>query len=143
MSSCNTKSGIRTGTIQGKPRRTSTKIKVVSCSCGQICENVTGLNLNQIKAKCQASENKLTGPDKRCFVSLTDVLNTSFLKFGDTIYSKTPSNTFIPICNFDKPISASQCFVKTNDIVMILFLNISMTIFLLVTAMLVLPVTHL
>ena len=66
---------------------------------------------------CQASENKLTGPDKRCFVSLTDILNTSFLKFRDTIYSKTPSNTFVPICNFDRLISATQCLVKTNDIV--------------------------
>ena len=70
-----------------------------------------------MKAKCQASENKLTGPDKRCFVLLTDILNTSFLKFGDSIYRKTPSNTFVPICNFDKPISAIQCFVETNDIV--------------------------
>ena len=67
--------------------------------------------------KFQASENKLTGPDKRCFVSLTDILNTSFLKFGNTIYCKTPSNTFVPICNFDKPISATQCFVETNYIV--------------------------
>ena len=50
-------------------------------------------------------------------MSLTDILNTSFLKFGDTIYCKTPSNTFVPICNFDKPISATQCFVETNDIV--------------------------
>ena len=48
-----------------------------------------GLKLHQIKAKCQASENKLTGPDKRCFASLTDVLNILFLKFGDTIYCKT------------------------------------------------------
>ena len=48
---------------------------------------------------------------------LTDILNTSFLKFGDTTYCKTPSNTFVPICNFDKPISATQCFVETNDIV--------------------------
>ena len=111
MSSCNTKSGIRTGTNQDKPTRTSSKIKGVSCSCGQLCKNFRGLKLHQIKAKCQASENK------RCFMSLTDILNTSFLKFGDTIYSKTPSNTFIPICNFDKPISANQCFVKTNDIV--------------------------
>ena len=70
-----------------------------------------------IKAKCQASENKLTGPDKKCFVLLTDILNTSFLKFGDTIYCKTPSNTFVPICNFNKPISVTQCFVETNDIV--------------------------
>ena len=76
-----------------------------------------GLKLHQIKAKCQASENKLTGLDKSCFVSLTDILNISFLKFGDTIYCKTPSNTFLPICNFDKPISATQCFVETNDIV--------------------------
>ena len=60
---------------------------------------------------------KLTGPDERCFVSLTDILNTSFLNFGDTIYCKTPSNTFVPICNFDKPISATQCFVETIDIV--------------------------
>ena len=117
MSSCNTNSGIRTGTNQDKPTRTSTKIKGVSCSCGQLCKNFRGLKLHQIKAKFQASENKLTGPDKRCFVSLTDILNTSFLKFGDTIYSKTPSNTFVPICNFDKPISATQCFVKTNDTV--------------------------
>ena len=93
------------------------KIMGVSCSCGQLCKNLRGLKLHQIKAKCQASENKLTGPDKRCFVSLTDILNTSFLKFGDIIYCKTPSNTFVPICNFDKPISAAQCFVKTNDIV--------------------------
>ena len=71
----------------------------------------------QIKAKCQASENKLTGPDKRCFVSLTVILKTLFLKFGETIYRKTPSNTFVPICNFNKPISATQCFVETNDIV--------------------------
>ena len=117
MSSCNTKSGIRTGTKHDKPTRTSTKIKGVSCSCGQLCKNFRGLKLQIIKAKCQASENKLTGPDKRYFVSLTDILNTSFLKFGDTIYSKTPSNTFVPICNFDKPISATQCFVETNDIV--------------------------
>ena len=142
MSSCNTKSGIRTGTNQDKPTRISTKIKGVSCSYGQLCKNFRDLILHQIKAKCQASENKLTGSDKRYFVSLTDILNTSFLKFGDTIYSKNLSNTFVLICNFDKPISATQCFVKTNDIV-ILFLNISMTIFLLVTAMLVLPVTHL
>ena len=50
-------------------------------------------------------------------MSLTDILNTSFLKFGDTIYCKTPSNTFVPICNFDKPISATQCSVETNYIV--------------------------
>ena len=117
MSSCNTKSGIRTGTKQDKPTRTSTKIKGVSRSCGQLCKNFRGLKLHQIKAKCQASENKLTCPDKRCFVSLTDILNTSFLKFGDTIYCKTPSNTFVPICNFNKPISVTQCFVETNDIV--------------------------
>ena len=102
MSSCNTKSRIRTGTR-------------VSCSCGQLCKNLRGLKLHQIKAKCQTSENKLAGPDKRCFVSLTDILNTSFLK--DIIYGKTPSNTFVPICNFDKPISATQCFVETNDVV--------------------------
>ena len=87
----------------------------MSCSCGQLCKSFRGLKLHQIKAKCQASENKLTGPNKRCFVSLTDILNTSFLKFGDNIYCKTPSNTFVPICNFDKPISATQCFVETND----------------------------
>ena len=91
--------------------------KQLSRSCGQLCKNFRGLKLHQIKAKCQASENKLTGPDKRCFVSLTDILNTSFLKFRDTIYCKTPSNTFVPICNFDEPISATQCFVETNDIV--------------------------
>ena len=117
MSSCNTKSGIRTGMKQDKPKRTSAKSKGVSCSCGQLCKNFRGLKLHQIKAKCQASENKLTGPDKRRFVSLTDILNISFLKFGGTIYCKTLSNTFVPICNFDKPISATQCFVKTNDIV--------------------------
>ena len=117
MSSCNTKSRIRTGTKQDKPTRTSAKAKGVSCSCRQLCKNFRGLKLHQIKAKCQATENKLTGPDKRCFVSLTDTLNTSFLKSGDTIYCKTPSNTFVPTCNSDKPISATQCFVGTNDIV--------------------------
>ena len=60
-SSCNTKSK------QDKPTRTSTKIKGVSCSGGQLCKNFRGLKLHQIKAKCQASENKLTSPDKRCF----------------------------------------------------------------------------
>ena len=50
-------------------------------------------------------------------MSLTDILNTAFLKLGDTICCKAPSNTFVPICNFDKPISATQCFVETNDIV--------------------------
>ena len=100
-----------------KSTRTSAKIKRVSCSCGQLCKNFIGLKLHQIRAKCQASENKLTGPDKRCVVSLTDILNTSFLKFGDTIYCKTSSNTFVSICNFNKPISATQCFIETNDIV--------------------------
>ena len=71
------------------------------------------------KGQVQASENELTGPDNKCFMSLTDILDTSFLKFGDTIYCKTPSNTFVPICNFDKPISATQCFVETNDIAVI------------------------
>ena len=50
-------------------------------------------------------------------MSLTDILNTSFLTFGDTNYCKTISNTFVPICNFDRPISATQCFAETNDIV--------------------------
>ena len=87
------------------------------CSCGQLCKNFRGLKLHQAKAKYQASENKLTGPDKRSFLSLTDVLTTSFLTFGDTIYCKTPSNTFVPISNYIKPISATQCFVETIDIV--------------------------
>ena len=119
MSSCNrvTKSEIRTGTKQDKLTRTSAKTKGVSCSCGQLCKNFGGLKLHQIKAKCQASENELTGPDKRCFVSLTDILTSSFLKFGDTVYCKTPSSTFVPISNYTKPISATQCFVETNDIV--------------------------
>ena len=116
MSSCDTESWIRTGTKQDKPTRTSAKAKGVLCSCGQLCKNFRGLKLHQIKAKCQASENKLTGPDKRCFLSLTgsltDIPNTSFLKFRDTIYCKTPSDTFVPICNFDKPISATQCWLK-------------------------------
>ena len=112
LSSCITTLGIRTGTKHDKPTRTSAETKGVSCSCGQLCKNFRDLKLHQIKAKCQASENKLTGPDKRCFVSLTDILNTSFLNFGDTIYCKTPSNTFVPICNFEKPISATQCFME-------------------------------
>ena len=117
MSSCITKLRIRTRTKHDKQTRTSAKIKGVSCSCGQLCKNFGGLKLHQIKAKCPASENKLTIHDKRCFVLLTDILNTSFLKFGDTIYCKTPSNSFAPICNLYKPISATQCFVETNDIV--------------------------
>ena len=79
------------------------KSKGVSCSCGQLCKYFRGLKLHQIKAKCQASENKLIGPDKRCFVSLTDILNTSFLKFGDTIYWKTPSNTFFQFVTLINP----------------------------------------
>ena len=117
MSSCITKAGIRTGMKHDKETRTSTKTKGVLCSCGQLCKNFRGLKLHKIKPKSQASENKLTCPDKKCFVSLTDKLNTSFLKFGDTIYCKTPSNTFVPICNYNKPISATQCFAETNDIV--------------------------
>ena len=105
-----TKLEIRTGTKDDKPTRTSAKTKGVSCSCGQLCKNFRGLKLHQIKAKCQASGNKLTNPDKRCFVSLNKILNTLFLKFGDTIYCKTPSKTFVLICNFDKPISATQCY---------------------------------
>ena len=62
-------------TKQDKPTITSAKTKGVSYSCGQLCKNFRDLKLHQIKAKCQASENKLTGPDKRCFVSLTDILN--------------------------------------------------------------------
>ena len=95
MSSCNTKSRIRTGKKQDKPTRTSAKTKEVSCSCGKLCKNFRGLKLHQLKAKCQTSENKLTGPDKRCFVSLTAILNTSFLKFGDIIYYK---DTFKHFC---------------------------------------------
>ena len=110
-----TKLGIRTRTKHHKQTRTSTKTKGELCSCGQICKNFRGLKLHQIKVKCLPSENKLTGPDKRCFVSLTDILNTLFLTFGDTIYWKTTSNTFVPICNYNKPISATQCFVETND----------------------------
>ena len=51
MSSCNTKSGIRTGTKQDKLTRTSAKTKLVSCSCGQLCKNFRGLKLHQIKVK--------------------------------------------------------------------------------------------
>ena len=51
------------------------------------------------------------------WIPLTDILNASFLKFGDTIYCKTPSNNSVPICNFDKPNSATQCFVEISDIV--------------------------
>ena len=68
-------------------------------------------------SKCQASKNKLTGPDKRCFVSLTDIRTTSFLMLEDTTYCKALSDTFVPICKNTKPISATQCFVETNDIV--------------------------
>ena len=50
-------------------------------------------------------------------MSLTDILTTSFLKFGDTVCCKTPSNIFVPISNHTKPISATQCFIETNDIV--------------------------
>ena len=67
--------------------------------------------------KCQASENKITGPDKRCFVSLTDIHTTSFLKLEDTIYCKALLDTFVPISKYTKPISATQCFVETNGIV--------------------------
>ena len=40
MSSCNTKSGIRTETKQDKPTRTSAKTKGVSCSCGHILQEL-------------------------------------------------------------------------------------------------------
>ena len=89
MSSCITKSGIRTRTKRDKPTKTSDKTKGVSCSCGQLCKNFRDLKLHQIKAKCQASENKLTGPDKRRFVSLTDILKVSsqLRKFEFNIFS--------------------------------------------------------
>ena len=109
------KSGLRARTKQDKQTKTSAKTKGVSCSCGQLCKTFRDLKLHQIKAICQASENKLTGPDKRRFVSLADILTTSLLKFGGTIYCKTPSNTFVPISNYTKPISATQCFVETDD----------------------------
>ena len=119
MSSCSrvTKSGIRTRMKQDKQTRTSARTKGLSCSCGQLCKNFRHLKLHQKRAKCQTSENKLTGPDKRCFVSLTDMLTTAFLKFGDIIYCKTPSDTFVPIFNDTKPISTTQYFVETNAIV--------------------------
>ena len=119
MSNCShaTISGIRTGTNQDKQARTSAETKGVSCNCGQLCKKFRGLKLHQIKAKFQASENKLTGPEKRCFVALADILNTSFLKCEDTIYYKTPPNTFVPISNYNRPVSTTQCFVETNDIV--------------------------
>ena len=50
-------------------------------------------------------------------MSLTDIFTSSFLKSGDAVYCKTPSNTFVPISDYTKPISANQCFVETNDIV--------------------------
>ena len=116
MSTCSlvTRSGKRTGTKQDKQTRTSAKTKGMSCSCGQLYKNLRARKRHQIKAKCQASENKLTGPGKKCFVSLTDILTTSFLKSGNAIYCKTPSNTFVSIF---KPISATQCFIETCDIV--------------------------
>ena len=59
MSSCITKSGIRTRTKHSKPTKVSSETKWVSCSCGQLCKNFRGLKLHQIKAKCQASEKKI------------------------------------------------------------------------------------
>ena len=49
-------------------------------------------------------------------MSQTDILNTSFLKFGDIICCKTSSNTFVPICNYNKPISATQYTLLCNRI---------------------------
>ena len=90
---------------------------VLSCSCGQLCKDFRGLKLHQVKAKCQVSENKLTGSYRRYFVLLTDIVNISFLKYGDTIYCETPSNSFVSTSNYKISISATQCFVETNDIV--------------------------
>ena len=69
-----------------------------------------GFKVHQAESKCQIPENK------KCFVSLQDIILSSCVTFEDQIYFKS-SETFIPISGNNKSISGNKCFVQTNDII--------------------------
>ena len=87
------------------------------CSCGKLCKGTLGLKIHQSKAKCQLAENTLKGPTKKCFVSLNNILQSSFLNFGDIIYWRSPSNTFIPVSNLGHAIPSNECSVEVSNII--------------------------
>ena len=87
------------------------------CSCGKMCKNNRGLKIHQDKTKCQTPENNLVAPPQKCFVSLQNVILSSCLTFGDSIYYRTSDNTFIPISNSEKPVAGNKCYVQTKDII--------------------------
>ena len=87
------------------------------CSCGKMCKNNGGLKIHQEKTKCQTPENKLVAPPQKCFVSLQNVILSSCLTFDDSVYYRTPDNTFIPISNSEKPVAGNKCYVQTKDII--------------------------
>ncbi len=89
----------------------------VSCSCGKLCKGIQGMRIHQSKAKCQLAENNLKSPTKKCFVSIKKLLLTSILKFGDLLYWRTPTNSFIPIVGTGLTVPSTECFVEVTDIV--------------------------
>ena len=87
------------------------------CSCGKMCKNNRGLKIHKEKTKCQTPENKLVAPPQKCFVSLQNVILSSCLTFGDSVYYRTSDNTFIPISDSEKPVAGNKCYVQTKDII--------------------------
>ena len=87
------------------------------CSCGKVCKNNRDLKIHQEKTKCQTPENKLVAPPQKCFVSLQNVILSSFLTFHDNIYYGISDNTFIPVSNTEKPVAGNKCYVQTKDII--------------------------
>ena len=85
------------------------------CSFGKMCKNNRGLRIHQEKTKCQIPESKLVAPPQKCFVSLQNVILSSWL--NDGVYYRTSDNTFIPISNSEKPVTGNKCYVQMKDII--------------------------
>ena len=127
MSSCKRATGARS-----RPRaKTSAATKNNSfnvcpgtiCSCGKMCNDSRGLKIHQAKTRCQMPENKLRAPPKKCFVSLNDIIVSSFLSFVDKFYYQTSTKTVIPISNVKKSVISKKCLARTTDIVISEYLN--------------------
>ena len=121
MSSCKRATGARSRPRMKASAATKTNpfnvCPGIICSCGKMCKDSRGLKIHQAKTKCQMPENTLKAPPKKCFVSLNDVILSSFLLFEDKIYYQTSTKIFIPVSNVRKPVASKQCFVKTTDII--------------------------
>ena len=87
------------------------------CTCGKMCKNNRGLKIHQENTKYQTTENKLVAVPQNCFVSLKNVIFSSFLTFDDSIYYRTSNNTFIPISNSEKPVTGNKCYIQKKNII--------------------------